>query len=166
MEDILGDYRGYISRAGDLLSANGISDDEVTQCDTIAYECTTNERYEQVKQALGQLATIVSEYEVNGRLVSIIQCDPALAAGKWQVPYIELLQPKTTRENNDGIDCVFFVTSVAVRKFMGRHADVPFVDKGLANGVHPYIELKGDDVAVKFHGMHFGTVIDVEKALE
>ena len=163
--EILGDCLDYISRAEGLLYEHGIDLSELKQCDTLCYECDSNERYEEVKQALIRSAKLLSEKETNGRLVSIIEAEPPLEAGEWYMQYIELLQPKPTRENIDGIDCVFFVTNAPVREFYERHSDVPFEAKGIANEHHPYIELKGDGVAIKFHDMDFGQVVDLEQQL-
>lgn len=82
------------------------------------------------------------------------------------MPYIELLQPKPTRENRDGIDGIFFVTNVALSEFVARHQDIAFETKGLANQANPYVELKTDDVAVKFHDRHMGAVLQIEQLLE
>lgn len=160
--EVLGNYPDYVSRAEQLLSAHNIDPSELEQCDTLCYECDTNERYEEVKEALLRSAKFLSEKETNGRLVSIIEAEPPLEAGDWYMSYIELLQPKPTRKNIDGIDCIFFVTKTPVREFYEKHSDVPFETKGLANEHHPYIELKGDDVAIKFHDMNFGAVVDLE----
>ncbi len=99
--------------------------------------------------------------------MSILEAYPSLDAGNWRVPYIELMQPKPTRENIDGIDCVFFVTAYPVREFREQHPDIAFEEKGLANKLHPYIELKGKDipVSIKFHDRHFGAVVDLERQL-
>lgn len=166
MSEALGDYRGYVSRAGELLSANGIGIHELTQCDTLCYECDSNQRYEEVKTALTRSAKLLTEKNVNGRLVSILQADPMLEAGGWHIPYIELLQPKPTRENINGIDCMFFVTALPIRDFQRKHSDVEFEDKGLFNKLHPYVELKDQGVAVKFHDRHFGAVTDIERVFE
>lgn len=163
--EIIGDYRGYVSRVEGLLSEHDIDSDELKQCDTLCYECDTNERYDEVKTALVRSAKMLSERETNGRLVSIIEVDPPLETDNWRIPYIELLQPKPTRQNIDGIDCVFFVTKSSVREFHQQYPDVNFEAKGIANEHHPYIELKGDDVAIKFHDMNFGEVVDLERAV-
>ena len=112
-----------------------------------------------------QSAKLLTEKETNGRLVSIIQSDPVLESDHWRTPYIELLQPKPTRENIDGIDCVFFVTELPVRDFAAQHPEVDFETKGFANTHHPYIELKSEDVAIKFHDRHFGAVVDLEQSI-
>ena len=162
--EILGDVRGYESRTEKVLAEYGIGRDEFVQCDTLCYECNTNERYEEVKQALVRSAVLLSERPTNGREVSILEVNPSVELGSWSIPYIELLQPKPTRENIDGIDCVFFVTKTPIRDFYEKHPDVPFEPKGLKNEHHPYIELKGDGVAIKFHDMNFGQVVELEQS--
>ncbi len=166
MSEVLGSYKEYVARAEAMVGRHGVAAQELAQCDMINYECNTNERYDVVKQELLQSAKLLSEIEHGGRLVSIYQNDPALEAGQWRVPYVELLQPKPTRENIDGIDGLFFVTSVALSKFLERHSDVPFETKGLVNAANPYVELKADDVAVKFHDRHMGAVLQIETMLD
>jgi predicted metalloenzyme YecM len=166
MSDVLGDYQSYILNAAEMVRTHGVETNELTQCDMVNYECNTNERYDELKAALLQSAKLLSEIEHGGRLISIFQAEPLLQAGEWRVPHIELLQPKPTRENIDGIDGVFFVTSVALSEFLQRHKEIPFETKGLANKANPYVELKADDVAVKFHDRHIGAVLEIEHMLE
>ncbi len=163
MTEILGSYARFIADTEEMIGRHGITTDELTQCDMVNYECSTNERYADVKAALLQSATLLSETEHGGRLISIFQADPALVAGNWRVPYIELMQPKPTRENADGIDGVFFVTAIALPEFLKRHEGTPFETKGLANAANPYVELKADGVAVKFHDRHMGAVLEIER---
>jgi predicted metalloenzyme YecM len=166
MTEILGDYVTFIADVERVLEARGIAADELTQCDMLNYECSTNERYDEVKKALEGSARILNETEHGGRLIAILQAEPRLIAGDWRVPYIELLQPKPTRENIDGIDSVFFVTALALPEFLKQHADVDFETKGLANKANPYVELKTDGIAVKFHDRHMGAVLEIERVLE
>lgn len=163
MAEILGDYRGFVTQAEALLYEKGIiPSSEVVQCDMLNYECDTNERYDEVKDALLRSAKILSEIEHGGRLVSIFQLDSALQAGNWRIPYVELLQPKPTRQNIDGIDSVFFVTEHALPDFLARHGDI-FEPKGLANEANPYVELKKNGVAVKLHDRHMGAALEIER---
>ncbi|MDB5177244.1 MAG: putative dihydroxybiphenyl dioxygenase [Candidatus Saccharibacteria bacterium] len=165
MSNILGDYTSYILNAVEVINSQGIQTSELVQCDMINYECSTNERYDEVKNELLQSAKLLSEIEHGGRLISVFQADPLLQAGNWRVPHIELLQPKPTRENIDGIDGIFFVTSLSLSEFLSRHQDINFETKGLANKANPYIELKVDGVAVKFHDRHMGAVLEIERML-
>lgn len=163
--EALGDYRGFMSRVEELLSELAIDKDELAQCDTLAYEVNNNEHYEEVKQQLARSAMVLSEREVNGRLVSILCADPVLETDNWRIPYIELLQPKPGREYEEGLDCAFFVTALPLRKFLERHPDVAFDTKGLANDLNSYVEYVGDDVSIKLHDKHFGAVVELEELL-
>lgn len=163
MREILGDYVTFVAQAEQVIRQRGIALDELTQCDMLNYECDTNERYGEVKVALLKSAKLLNEVEHGGRLISILQAEPRLAVGNWQIPYIELLQPKPTRENIDGIDSVFFVTATDVQSFVEKHQDIDFDRKGLSNRANPYVELKADNVAVKFHDRHMGAVLNIER---
>lgn len=166
MSEILGDYASYIVNAQEMIGKHGVGQEEIVQCDMLNYECNTAVRYDEVKAALLQSAKLLSEIEHGGRFISIFQATPALEAGQWRVPHIELLQPKPTRENIDGIDGIFFVTDVSLPAFLERHQDIAFETKGLINRANPYVELKADGVAVKFHDRHMGAVLEIEKVLE
>lgn len=99
-------------------------------------------------------------------MISILQATPALEVGKWRVPYIELLQPKPTRENIDGVDSVFFVANTDIEDFVANHSvpeGVSYDDKGLKNKANPYVEYKNGTVAVKIHDLHMGAVLRTEK---
>lgn len=164
--DALGKYERYVQQASAMLETQGILLNELVQCDMINYECDTNERYAEVKEVLLRSAEMVSEIEHGGRLVSIYQAHRPLLAGQWNIPYIELLQPKPTRENRDAIDGIFFVTATSLVDFLERHQDIPFDTKGLTNSANPYVEMKVNDVAVKFHDRHMGAVLGIEQALK
>jgi len=161
--EILGDYRGFMSQVESLLAELSIDKDELTQCDTLAYEVNSNERYEEVKQKLVQSARVLSEREVNGRLVSILAVDPPLKTDRWIIPYIELLQPKPGREYDEGLDCAFFVTALPLTHFLEKHTDIAFDKKGLANKLNSYVEYVGDEVSFKLHDKHFGAVVELER---
>jgi predicted metalloenzyme YecM len=163
--EILGDYHGYMTRVEELLDDLDFNKDELAQCDTLGFEVNTNARYEIVKQQLALAAKLLDEREVNGRQVSIFCADPLLKTENWNIPYIELLQPKLNREYVEGIDCAFFVTALPLPHFLQKHPDISFDKKGLANKLNAYVEYVGDDVSIKLHDKHFGAVIGLEQRL-
>lgn len=168
MTELLGDYAGYVTRA-EAVVAQFVEPYELVQCDMLNYETPTNERYDEIKAALLKSANLLSEIEHGGRLISIFHMAPPLRAGDRYVPYVELLQPKPTRQNIDGIDSVFFVTNVAIDAFLAAHPEIAKQAdaKGLGNAANPYVELKGEidgeKWAVKLHDRNMGVVLDVEK---
>lgn len=164
--EILGDYRGFVSQVEGMLDELSINRDELAQCDTLAYEVNSNERYDEVKRQLARSADMLSEREVNGRLVSILAVDPPLKTDNWNIPYIELLQPKPGREYKEGLDCAFFVTALPLPRFLAKHTDITFDTKGLENELNSYVEYVGEHVSFKLHDKHFGAVIELEERLQ
>lgn len=164
--EALGDYAEYIKTAEDVLRQKGVGSHELVQCDMVNYECPTNERYDEMMLELQKQARLLNETTHGGRLISIFRADPQLRAGDRRVPYIELLQPKPTRDNIDGIDGIFFVTVDELPVFVAKHPKLKFDTKGLANNHNPYVELKTEGVSVKFHDRHMGAVLGMEKRID
>ena len=162
--DLLGDYSTAVVQAEALLHGHGIAPADLVQCDTICYRVETNERYDEVKQELSRVALLLSEVEINGRLIASFALEEPLAAGTQQaISYIELPQPKLGSDYAEGIDHVQFVTRLPLSHFHEKYAQLPFETKGLASELNPLLKLEGDDISVKFHDKHMGAVIALEK---
>lgn len=167
MQEIIGDYKAFIEKADELLTAHNINTQDVVQCDTICYRVETNERYDEIKQQLGRLATMIDESTVNGRLIAVYAPQQPLVAGDWQsISYIEVPQPKPNNAYSEGIDHVQYVTRQRLSDFQYAHDAIPFEEKGLANSINPLLKLVGDDVSVKFHDKHMGSVIELENKIQ
>jgi len=164
MKNIIGNYEEAILNAEALLREHTILPIDLIQCDTICYRVETNERYEEVKQQLGQKALLLNEVEINGRLIASFGLEEPLEAGtQHSISYIELPQPKPGSEYSEGIDHVQFVTRLPLSQFHIKYQQLPFETKGLASELNPLLKLEGDDVSVKFHDKHMGAVIALEE---
>ena len=158
-------YEAAVVGAEALVREHGIAPADLVQCDTICYRVETNERYDDVKQELGQLAVLLSETEVNGRQIATFLLHEPLAAGDQQgISYIELPQPKPGSDYAEGIDHVQFVTRQPLSHFHETYGDLPFETKGLANKLNPLLKFEGDEVSVKFHDKHMGAVVALEES--
>lgn len=163
MNKIIGDYDHFIRQADELLVSQGIELDEVVQLDTICYRVETNDRYAELKQQLALVALLISETEVNGRLVAVFEPYQPLRTQNWNtISYVELPQPKPGSFYPEGIDHVQYVTRRGLSDFYKVHSDVAFEDKGLASQLNPLLKLTGASVSVKFHDKHMGAVIELE----
>ncbi|HEX7483942.1 MAG TPA: VOC family protein [Candidatus Saccharimonadales bacterium] len=163
MKNIIGNYEEAILNAEALLREHSILPADLIQCDTICYRVETNERYEEIKQQLGQKALLLNEVEVNGRLIASFGLEEPLEAGtQHSISYIELPQPKPGSEYTEGIDHVQFVTRLPLSQFHTKYQQLPFEIKGLASELNPLLKLEGDDISVKFHDKHMGAVIALE----
>lgn len=166
MKELIGDYEAAVTQAEALLHENGITRDDLVQCDTLCYRVETNERYDELKQKLARVAMLLNEVEINGRLIAAFALTEPLAAGDWpDVSYIELPQPKPGSRYPEGIDHVQFVTRLPLSKFQAKYPEVSFEEKGLANKLNPLLKLEGDAMSVKFHDKHMGAVAELEGRL-
>jgi predicted metalloenzyme YecM len=165
MKDIIGDYELFVQKADVLVAEHKINLDELVQCDTICYRVETNERYDELKRQLAEVAMMVDETSVNGRLISVFAPKVPLQAGVWKsISYIEVPQPKPGSYYPEGIDHVQMVTRLPLLAFRNEHRDISFEEKGLANKINPLLKIEGDTVAIKFHDKHMGSVIALENA--
>lgn len=166
MKDIIGDYESFITKADALVMAHNIASDDLVQCDTICYRVETNERYDEIKRQLAERALMIDETEVNGRLITVFATDTPLRVGKWEsISYIEVPQPKPGSYYPEGIDHVQMVTRRSLADFHARYVSVPFEEKGLVNQINPLLKLVGEEVSVKFHDKHMGSVIEMENRI-
>jgi len=166
VKEIIGDYEAFVQKVDVLLEQQGIVPDELIQCDTICYRVETNERYAQVSRLLAERALLISESEVNGRLIAVFAVHEPLRAGRWQsISYLEVPQPKSGSHYPEGIDHVQMVTRRALPAFHAQYAHVPFEEKGLASPLNPLLKLQDGGISVKFHDKHMGSVITLEETL-
>lgn len=165
MKEIIGDYEAFIAKANALVAEHGIATEDLVQLDTICYRVETNERYDEVKQQLAEVALMIDETEVNGRLISVFATEEPLQVGEWHsISYIEIPQPKPGSPYSEGIDHVQMVTRRGLSDFHKKYSNVLFEEKGLAGKINPLLKLNGNDVSVKFHDKHMGAVIEMEHA--
>lgn len=165
MKEVIGAYEAFIAKADALIAEHGIETADLVQCDTICYRVETNERYDELKRQLAELALMVNETEVNGRLITVFAVQQPLRASQWSsISYIELPQPKPGSFYPEGIDHVQMVTRRSLSDFHRQYVGVAFEEKGLTSRLNPLLKLVGDEVSVKFHDKHMGAVIELEVA--
>lgn len=165
MKEIIGDYEAFIAKADALVMERGIAADELIQCDTICYRVETNERYVELTRQLAERALMISETEVNGRLIAVFATHEPLSAGRWQsISYLEVPQPKPGSYYPEGIDHVQMVTRRELPAFHAKYAHVAFEEKGLTSSLNPLLKVVGDGVSVKFHDKHMGSVVVLEES--
>jgi predicted metalloenzyme YecM len=167
VKEIIGDYELFIEKADALIAEQNIDASELVQCDTVCYRVETVERYEEIKRQLADVALMLNETEVNGRLIAVFAPYHPLRAGRWQsISYVEIPQPKPGSHYPEGIDHVQMVTRRSLSDFQKAHTDIAFEEKGLANKLNPLLKLSNEEAAVKFHDKHMGSVIELESKLD
>ncbi len=153
-------YSTAIAEADALIDVLGVRP-EIVQNDTLCLQVPSNERYDQVKAALEPLGDLISESEVNGRLIAVFALHEPLSASGWTVSFIELPQPKSGTPA-EGVRHLQFVTRVAIENFRAKFAHLDFDDRG--NKRNRLLEVEREGIAVRFHDKNMGVVIAAEAA--
>lgn len=152
-------YSSYIHDAGLLLDRLGVREDLV-QNDTLCLQVPSNERYNEVLEELVTRGKLLSESQVNGRLIAVVELFEPLAAGGWQVSFVELPQPKKC-VGQEGVRHLQFVTRTGIESFRSRFPQLNFHDRG--NTVNRLLEIATPAATVRFHDKNMGAVIELEQ---
>jgi len=168
-ERILGDIETHVYKITDELAEYNISTDDLAMLDHLCYRVETDERYEEMKRALGEIAVLRAESPVQGRMISIFELHDYLEvpgrtpeSKSWKIPYIELPAPKEGSPYKEGLEHAEFVVVGSLERFRDRYSDVPFDTKAMDRPLNPELGLKTDRAAMKFHKLQIGAVVDIE----
>lgn len=134
--------------------------DDVVHNDTVCLQVPSNNRYTQLRGELDEWGELISESEVNGRLIAVFELHRALEADGWSPSFVELPQPKTGAEG-EGIRHLQFVVRTGVESFRRRHRHLDFDERG--NARNRLLEFTGSSVVVRFHDKNMGAVIELEQ---
>lgn len=165
MKEILGEYETFVINVNRGLEECGIDRSELAMMDHICYRVETLERYDEMKRKLGEVARLLSETEVSGRLIATYECDEPLEAGGWRIPCIELPQPKDGSPYLEGLEHVELVTVSGLDLFETKHSELPFNHAGMSKTINPELGLKHAGISVKFHEQPLGAVVRIENRL-
>jgi predicted metalloenzyme YecM len=165
MKKLIGDYESFVDNVNRGLSECGIDRGELAMMDHICYRVETIERYDEMKRKLGEVARLLGESEVSGRLIATYECDVPLETGGWIIPCIELPQPKESSPYPEGLEHVELVTVSGLDLFEAKHSDLPFDHAGMSKTINPELGLKHAGISVKFHEQPLGAVVRIEKRL-
>ena len=165
-EPIFGDIDAHVARITNELAEFGIGRSELAELDHLCYRVETNERYEEMKQVLGEIALLRGETEVQGRMIAIFRLNEYIQSNGWVIPYIELPAPKEGSPYKEGLEHAEFVVVGDLDVFQGNHAGAPFDTKAMDRPVNPELGLKTNRAAMKFHKLQIGAVVDIERVTQ
>jgi len=165
MKNVLGDYEAFVNNVNRGLEACGIDRSELAMMDHICYRVETNERYVEMMRELGGRAVLLGETEISGRMIATFELADPLEAGGWQIPYVELPQPKDSSPYPEGLEHVELVTVRSLAQFEAMHPDLPFSHAGMEKKINPELGLKHQGISVKFHEQPLDAVVRIEHRL-
>lgn len=166
MKEVIGDNEPFVQNINQGLRRAGVHRRELSQLDHICYRVETNERYDMLLDELAKRAILLRESEISGRLIAVFEFHEYLEVGGWQIPYLELPQPKEGSPYPEGLEHAEFVPIGSLNAFQARHTNLDFDEKGMGKTINPELGLKAFGMSVKFHEQSLGAVVRIEERLE
>ena len=166
MKDLIGDYEPFIGNINQGLRRVGIHRRELSMMDHICFRVETFERYDEMLGKIAKRAILARETEINGRLIATFELRDPLDAGGWQIPALELPQPKEGSAYPEGLEHAEFVPVSSLEAFRARHSGLDFDEAGMGKLINPELTLKTAGMSVKFHEQPLLSVVHLEERLE
>lgn len=161
--NLLGDIDAHVGVIMIALREEKIDTKDLPILDHLCYRVETMERYEEMKQKLGEIAVSIGESDVNGRPITIFELHERLHTRGYQIPYIELPAPKAGSPYPEGLEHAEFVVLGGLERFRQKYSHVDFDTKAHGkNDVNPELGLKVGGAAMKFHGLAINEVVRIE----
>lgn len=166
VSEIIGDYKTHIGDQTAQLEAIGIDRLDLAMLDHICYRVETLARYDAMQKDIGQIALLLDESEVSGRLISTFEFFEPLDVAGWRIPYLELPQPKEGSPYVEGLEHSEFVIVGSLKRFQAKYPNIDFSTGALDKPLNPELGLKLPNLSVKFHELQLGTVTRIEQTFE
>ena len=164
VEDIIGDYRAFVARQRDRLSARGI-DIAPYPLSHLAYRVPEWEQYVHVRTLLERHATANVENVWNGRPMSkILLAQPLVVLDGALVPLIELIPPVHQRIYRMGLEHLGVVVGDDVEEFSRVHRRALTGQQFQGPDNEPYYVLFEDFTHVKFYRRSLRDVCELDGA--
>ena len=159
---LLGDVFNFLTKIISTLQKEGI---DVSKCelDHICYRVESNEKYEEYKQKLSALGELLTETEINGRLISTYKLKEPIEFKGRKIFCVELPSPKEGVHYPEGLEHAEFVIKDSFEDFMSKHPNVRFDTKDISKPINPDISITYKGFSVKFHHKPLEYVIKYEQ---
>jgi predicted metalloenzyme YecM len=166
LESIIGDYQTFLQTIFEKIEAAGFDMADFSQADHMCYRVTSLEQYEQKKQAMAKVGTLLGENIINGRpIADYLQHTPVLY-GKWRIDAIEIPAPKAGKSFPEGLDHIELVMYDDQKTFLKKYNDKQFNMNAADRGINPEIGYQLDDrLSVKFHLINLAAAVYLEQKL-
>lgn len=165
LAEIIGNYDAFLLEIHSDMAQRGISFRDLAQLDHICYRTETDEQYQAKKQQLQNVAKLLGEVTVSGRLISTFKLHEPLRWHGTRIDAIELPAPKVTSPYPEGLEHAEFVIFDDLETFMAKYSHLEFDTKSAGRMPNPEIGLKLGRYGVKFHLLALSHVVFLEQAM-
>ncbi|MHB8442874.1 MAG: VOC family protein [Patescibacteria group bacterium] len=162
IEDILGDYTKFLDNIFGNLDRFQINVSNYYM-DHICYRVSTFSLYEEKKISLSEIAELLLENEVGGRLISKFKLFHPLIYRDREISIIELPSPKEGTSYEDGLEHVEFVINMSLVDFRSLYSNIDFNLEGQSKNFNADVAVTFGKYTAKFHEQSLEEVVRIEK---
>jgi predicted metalloenzyme YecM len=158
IKEIIGDYESFIDSIFIALDNEQI-DVSNYFLDHLCYRVKTEALYNDIKNELLKVSTLLTEKEVNGRPIASFKFHKPIQYKNRLIPLIELPYPRENEIQANGLEHIEFVIDMNLESFIQLYPNINFNKKGLTKKSNPDVKWKIDNFCVKFHNESLEDVI-------
>lgn len=162
-DSLLGNTEKFVEEILQRVEGCGIEMADLAMIDHVCYRVETDERYEEMKDAMTSIATLAGEVEVNGRMISTHRLFSPIVHDGWRIDGVELPAPKEGAHYSEGLEHVEFVIYDQLDDFARKYSTLDFDMRAIDRGVNPELGFTLDscDYSVKFHRIPLLAVVEI-----
>ena len=150
VEELLGNPNEFLKKIFDSLKKDKV-DVSKLELDHICYRVETLGRYNELRESLLELGSLLTESQIGGRAISSFKLNKPLIYKDRKIWCVELPSPKKGSFYAEGYEHVEFVIDLDFNKFEDLHSNVEFDKRAISKEINPDIIIKYDGFQVKFH---------------
>jgi predicted metalloenzyme YecM len=130
--------------------------------DHLCFRVSSEEHYQSKKLDFSKFADLLTESEVNGRLISTFKLLKPVSFKKWMIHVVELPAPKKGKLTLEGFEHIEIVSDLTFDEIRTRYPKCKFDSSGLAKDFNQELEIELDGCALKFHSLSLESVVRLE----
>lgn len=135
------------------------------ELDHLCYRVVELKRYEELKDQLTLLGSLLGENIIGGRPIATFQLQEPIHYRERKIQVLELPAPKSGRNYPEGYEHVEFVIDQPFEAFMAQYPKLKFETKGINKLVNADIQLQYQGFGVKFHRQSLANVIARQQSI-
>lgn len=162
IKKILGDYDLFFAQIVENLHSLNV-DIANLPLSHLGYKCKSVEEYESVRDALLRKSDSIVENVHNGRpIAKIILSEPLQLNGGFEVSLMEIMPPKNSQAQIDGLEHCGFVVGDKLDDFVDKHKTVITGIQDQGPYCQPAFIIFKDGLRAKFYKYSLKRVVELE----
>lgn len=161
-KQILEGAQSFLRQTLVILDTKQFKLDSHWHIDHLCYRTSSEDNYLDIKQIFSRFSRLLTESEVNGRMISTFKLHAPITVEHWTVDLIEVPAPKKGKITEEGFEHFEVVCDLPFEELMTRYQNFPFNKGGLAKELNQELEFVFEEFAIKFHHLSLESVINLE----